>query len=306
MTLRPTEPRKFSVAQGVQLRLDIWLGEHLGLSRSQIKRLVDQELVLVNGKKVKAGYKVQLGDEILVSQLEAETPSLGAEPIPLDIIYEDQELVVINKQKNLVVHPGAGNLGGTLVNALLYHVDELSEGEDETRPGIVHRLDKDTSGLMVIAKTDRAHLFLKEQLQERSVVREYLALVQGVVRQETGIIDQPIGRHPKDRKKMAIVLSGRDAQTSYQVQERFCKHSLVLCRLVTGRTHQIRVHMTSIHHPLVGDSLYGFKQNNLGATSQVLHACYLSFRHLNGEHLEFQSTPPADFLEIVQKARKTN
>lgn len=306
MIPKQNENQHFTVTEDEQLRLDLWLGKRLDISRSQLKKLIDQELVVVNGKNIKAGYKVQLGDEIMINQPEGQTSSLEPEFIPLDIIYEDEELVVINKQKDLVVHPGAGNFGGTLVNALLYHVDELSEGEDDHRPGIVHRLDKNTSGLMIVAKTDQAHAYLKEQLKERFVQRKYISLVQGVVQHDEGVIDQPMARHPKDRKKMAIVPTGREAKTFYQVQERFLKHSLVFCSLGTGRTHQIRVHMASIHHPLVGDPLYGLKHNNLGAKSQMLHACYLAFRHPNGEYLEFRSEPDRDFWDIVQKARQIN
>lgn len=303
MTVRPHNTKHFTVHEGVNQRLDLWLGQQLRVSRSQIKRLIDQELVTVNGTTTKAGYKVQAGDELVVNIPQEQTPSLEAEPIPLHILYEDEELAVIEKPKGLVVHPGAGNLDGTLVNALLYHIEELAEGGEPERPGIVHRLDKDTSGLMMVAKTEASFAYLSNLLKERQVERHYLALVQGRVAQDEGVIDKPIGRHPKDRKKMAVLPSGRDAQTIFTVIERFTKHSLVRCELVTGRTHQIRVHCASMHHPIVGDPLYGWKKNNLGADSQMLHAAYLAFRHPRGERLEFNSDPGAEFWDVVEKAK---
>ena len=306
MTARPAKDLQFTVSQDPNLRLDLWLSERVGLSRSQLKKMIDQGSVLVNGVTAKGGYRLQLGDQLVVTLPEVETPSLQPEPIPLEIVYEDEYLAVVNKPKDLVVHPGAGNLDGTLVNALLFHVGKLAGGDEELRPGIVHRLDKDTSGLMMIAKTQESYAFLSHQLKERLVERHYLALVQGVVSADEGIIDRPLGRHPKNRKKMAILETGREAQTYYSVQERFAKHSLVLCRLVTGRTHQIRVHLASLHPPIVGDPLYGFKTNNLGATSQVLQAVYLGFRHPQGEYLRFEIDLDRELQEIVQKARLLN
>ncbi|MDI9484484.1 MAG: RluA family pseudouridine synthase [Bacillota bacterium] len=304
MTARQGEEHKLIAVDKPGMRLDLWLGDHLDLSRSQIKRLIDSGLVTVNDAVVKAGYPVQEGDHISVTIPGAPAAELRPEPIPLDIVYEDSEVAVINKQKGLVVHPGAGNWDGTLVNALLAQVDELAEGSAPDRPGIVHRLDKDTSGLMMVAKTDEAYAFLSAQLKDRLVERHYLALVQGALSNPEGCIDKPIGRHPKNRQKMAVVPSGREAQTRYQVLEVFSKHSLVRCRLLTGRTHQIRVHFASIHHPLVGDPLYGSRHNNLGAKSQVLHACFLRFQHPKGGYLEFESSPDAEFQKIVEKARQ--
>ena len=303
MTAR-VETRRFVANDDSDTRLDVWLSAQVDLSRSQVRKLIDENLVSVNAQVVKAGYRVQVGDQILIHVPETKAPVLQPEPIPLDIVFEDADLVVINKPRGLVVHPGAGNQQGTLVHGLLAHVDELADGSGEDRPGIVHRLDKDTSGLMMVAKTNEAYAYLTEQLKARLVKRQYLALTQGVLVMDEGCIDQPIGRHPKDRKRMAILPTGRHAETHYRVEERFAKHTLVRCRLVTGRTHQIRVHFASIHHPLVGDGVYGFKHNNLGAKSQILHATHLAFRHPNGEDLAFESSPDEIFLQGVEKARQ--
>src|SRR5690554_4193003 len=242
MTARVDETHQFVITDDVDERLDVWVAERLAISRSQVKNLVDRGLIKVNGLRMKAGYRVQVHDEVLVSMPATEVAVLEPEPIPVEIVYEDRELAIVNKPKGLVVHPGVGNLDGTLVNALLYHLDELGEGDDAERPGIVHRLDKDTSGLMMIAKTDSSYAYLTRRLQERQVERHYVALVQGVVSASEGLIDQPIGRHPRDRTKRAVITTGREAQTAFTVLEWFQKHSLVLCKLVTGRPHQIRVH----------------------------------------------------------------
>lgn len=304
MSAKRTKVLIFEVDQEVDSRLDLWLSELTDVSRSQLKKLIDQGDVLVNGKPNKAGYKLQVGDRVEVRLIEEPTFVLEPEPIPLEIVYEDEDLAVINKPRDLVVHPAAGNWSGTLVNALLFHLDQLGGGS-QLRPGIVHRLDKDTSGLMMVAKTEKSYDFLVAELKNRRVERRYLALVQGIPA-EAGTIDSPLGRHPKDRKKMAIVETGREAQTHYKVVESFAKHSLVSCTLVTGRTHQIRVHLASIHHPIVGDPLYGFRINNLGAQSQVLQSIFLGFQHPRGNYLELSLDPDPWFKEIVAKARLLN
>lgn len=306
MRKHPPEVKQFTVKRGEGARLDLWLSGRLELSRSQIKRLIDRGLVAVNGSKVKAGYRIGLADQISVSLPGEKEPALRPEPLPLEIIYEDEELAVVVKPKGLVVHPGPGNWEGTLVNALLFHLDKLSAAGEVFRPGIVHRLDKDTAGLLAVAKTDQTYFYLKHLFQRRLVERGYLGLVQGAVSEEQGMIDFPLGRHPKDRKKMAVLKGGREAQTRFQVVERFQRHSLLCLSLITGRTHQIRVHLAGIHHPLVGDPLYGFRQRNLGAKSQVLLAKYLAFPHPRGEFLEFELQPEGEFLEFVEKARGMN
>lgn len=298
------ETKRLVATSPVQERLDVWLTGHTDLSRSQVKQFIDEGLVLVNGTTVKAGYKLKAGDQVDISIPEPQEVDVLADNIPLDIVYEDDVLAVINKPKGLTVHPAAGNWNGTLVNALLHRFQHLSRLGGPLRPGIVHRLDKDTSGLMLVAKTDDAHLFLAEQLKEHHIQRWYLALVHGNLKHDTGTIEAPIGRHPKDRKRMAVVDGGREAVTHFTVQERFLRHTLVECRLETGRTHQIRVHFSAIHHPIVGDPVYGSRGEQLGATSQMLHAYYLGFTHPDGRWLEFQINPPVEFQEVLEKARR--
>jgi len=284
-------------------RLDVWVAQHIDFSRSQVKQLVDEGRVLVNGSQVKAGYRLKVGDEVLVTVPAVQEAAVRPENIPVEIVYQDAHLAVINKPKGLVVHPAAGNWEGTLVNALLYHIQDLAGIGGELRPGIVHRLDKDTSGLLLVAKTDAAHRYLAGELKLRRIQRRYLALVHGQVKHDQGTIDAPIGRHPRDRKRMAVVEGGRPAVTHFFVRERFARHTLLECRLETGRTHQIRVHLSAINYPIVGDPVYGKKGDQLGASSQILHAYFLGFRHLDGRWLEFQHDPPPEFQEVVEKAR---
>ncbi|NLY29661.1 MAG: RluA family pseudouridine synthase [Firmicutes bacterium] len=288
-------------------RLDRYLTEKIeGRSRSYLRKLIDQGLVLVNGRQVKAGYLLTAGDDVRVEIPPPQPLEVVPESIPLDILYEDKDIIVINKPPGMVVHPAAGNYQGTLVNALLAHCRDLSGIGGMLRPGIVHRLDKDTSGVLVAVKNDYAHKSLAAQLKRRTVERWYLALAKGNFREDQGVIDAPIGRHPVKRKQMAVVEKGRPARTWYYVRERFDQHTLVECRLETGRTHQIRVHLAHIHHPLVGDQVYGGRQNHLGMTRQALHAYHLGFRHpRTGESLAFSVPVPYDMAEVIDKLRRS-
>ncbi len=283
-------------------RLDIYLTSQLDQTRSQIKCLIDQGNILVNSKQVKAGYKLNLGDLIHVRIPKPQPVTVLPQEILLDIVYEDSDLVVLNKSKGMVVHPGAGNWDQTLVNALLYHCQDLSGIGGKLRPGIVHRLDKDTTGLLVVAKNDFTHLSLANQIKQRSVKRYYFALVHGVVKADHGKIEAPIGRHLVNRKRMAIVSSGRPAVTNFLVRRRMAKFTLLECRLETGRTHQIRVHLESIKHPIVGDPVYGRRNLTLGCTSQMLHAYYLAFNHPKHGFMEFRCALPQVFEDTLEKS----
>ena len=277
-----------------------------GLTRSAAQRLLDEGCVTVNGQAIKKNARLRAGDQL---ELELPTPAevaLEAEDIPLDIVYEDKDLLVLNKPKGLVVHPAAGHWSGTLVNALMYHcADSLSGINGALRPGIVHRIDKDTSGLLIVAKNDFAHQALAAQLQDHSLRRTYVCLVVGGMREDSGTIDAPIGRHPSDRKKMAVVeRGGRSAVTHWRVLERFAGYTLLECRLETGRTHQIRVHMAYRSHPIVGDMVYGRKHPELGQDTQCLHARALTFRHpRTGEEMTLTCPLPKEFQALLQKLR---
>ncbi|MGI6065349.1 MAG: RluA family pseudouridine synthase [Bacillota bacterium] len=287
-------------------RLDIFLVSQLPeLSRSRIQKLIKDGEALVNGAMVKPNYTIELGDEIKVSLPEPKELEVKAEEIPVEIIYEDHDLIVVNKPQGMVVHPAAGNWQGTLVNALLYHCRDLSGINGVLRPGIVHRIDKDTSGLLVVAKNDFTHLNLAEQIKAHTITRVYHAIVHGVMAEPAGIIEAPIGRHPVQRKKMAVVLkNGKHAVTRYHVLERFQGFSWVEVRLETGRTHQIRVHMSYLGYPVAGDPLYGPHKENLGLKGQALHARVLGFHHpRTGEYLEFTASLPKYFEELLQKLR---
>ncbi len=286
-------------------RLDVFLTAKMPCTRSQIKGLICDNHILVNGIEVKAGYRLKPNDQISVASVKPQIIKLKPQNIELDIVYQDEDLAVVNKQPGLVVHPGPGNIDHTLVNALLYHRLELSSIGGELRPGIVHRLDKDTSGLMLIAKNDQIHKDLAVQIKDYQVKRRYLALVHGVVKKDQDKIEQAIGRHPKNRKRMTVKADGRHAVTYYKVRERISnKYSLLECELHTGRTHQIRVHLSAVNHPIVGDKVYGVRRNNLGSSRQMLHSFYLGFNHPKRGWMEFYVDLPQDFLKILDKARK--
>lgn len=274
-------------------------------SRSQIKQLLDGGNITVNGKTEKAKYKVKSGDVIRLEEPETKTLELRPENIPLDIVYEDDDVIVINKPQGMVVHPAPGHDEHTLVNALLYHCP-LSTINGTFRPGIVHRIDKDTSGLLMVAKNDKAHRSLAKQLKDKTNIREYVSLVHGRIAEDEGTINAPIGRSLKDRKKQAVVKDGRNAVTHFEVLKRYRDYTLVKCILETGRTHQIRVHMKYIGHPLVGDPLYGPKKTIKG-NGQFLHAGKLGFVHpTTGKLLIFEAPLPKIFQECLEKLDKTN
>ena len=288
-------------------RLDVFLVTYQPeLSRSHIQKLIDQGAVLVDGQVRKANYKLRGGETVSLVIPEAEPVSVEPENIPLDVLYEDKDIIVINKPRGMVVHPAAGVHTGTLVNALLYHCHDLSGINGEIRPGIVHRLDKDTSGVLVCAKNDVAHLDLAEQISTKTAHRVYRAIVHGNIKEEAGIIKGDIGRHPTDRKKMAIVReNGKPAVTHFKVLERFGEYTLVECRLETGRTHQIRVHMTSIGHPLVNDPKYGPKKSSpFAIKGQALHSLSLTLNHpVTKEKMTFTAPLPQDMEKILTGLR---
>lgn len=295
------------VQEDAGTRLDKYLAANLTeYTRSFIQKQIENGAVLVNDKVVNNKYQVKQGDEITISIPEPVEVDIVAENIPIDIVYEDNDLLIVNKPQNMVVHPAPGNYTGTLVNALLYHCKEgLSGINGEIRPGIVHRIDKDTSGLLMIAKNDRAHLGLSELLKDHNITRKYQAIVYGKLKSEHGFIELPIARSPQDRKKMAIVQGGRYAKTEYRVLETFKKFSLVELTLYTGRTHQIRVHMKHMGHPLLGDPVYGPAKTMFGLTGQMLHAKVLGFKHpITGEEMYFESELPAYFKAVIDKLRK--
>lgn len=275
-------------------------------SRTQIGNWITEGIVKVNGETVKAKYKVKAGDVVEITVPEAEPLDVLAENLALDIVYEDADVLVVNKPKGMVVHPAPGHLTGTLVNGLMYHCKDLSGINGIMRPGIVHRIDKDTSGLLMVAKNDVAHESLVDQLVKKTVTRKYTALVHGHIAHDKGTIDAPIGRDQKDRQKQAVVDNGKHAVTHFQVVERFGDYTLVECRLETGRTHQIRVHMKYIGFPLVGDPKYGPKKT-IDFGGQVLHAGVLGFNHpVSGEYLEFEAPLPADYAQLVDELRNNH
>ena len=286
-------------------RIDKFLsGELSDLSRSYIQKLIKEGHVLVGGIPVKANHRLSEQDIVKVEIPDASQPDILPENIPLDILYEDEDILIVNKPKHMVVHPAAGHYSGTLVNALMYHCgDSLSGINGVMRPGIVHRIDMDTTGSLLVCKNDMAHQCLAEQLKEHSIRRVYHAIVHGVLKEDEGTIDAPIGRHPTDRKKMSTLSkNGRSAVTHYKVLRRFKDYTYVMCRLETGRTHQIRVHMASIHHPLLGDTVYGPQKCPFSLTGQTLHAKILGITHpRTGEYMEFDAPLPEYFQNLLLK-----
>lgn len=286
------------------VRLDKWMSESLeALSRSFIQKCIKEGQVLVNGKPQKAGYRLKIDDEIEFGIPEASEPEIEAEDIPLDILYEDADLLIVNKPKNMVVHPAPGHYTGTLVNAIMFHCrGELSGINGVMRPGIVHRIDKDTTGSLIICKNDKAHNAVAMQLKEHSITRKYRAIVHGVLKQEEGTIDAPIGRDPSDRKRMAInAQNGKNAVTHYKVLQHFQNYTYIECQLETGRTHQIRVHMASIGHPLLGDMIYGCRKTPYHLVGQTLHAMVIGLIHPStGEYLEVTAPLPDYFVKLLE------
>lgn len=287
------------------VRIDKFLDEHETFSRSRIQALIKEEKILVNGKVTKANYKVKVDDTIEIAEIEMEETSAFPEKMDLDIVYEDEDVIVINKAKGIVVHPAPGSLKHTLVNGLLYHCKDLSGINGVLRPGIVHRIDKDTTGLLIVAKNDASHISLSNQLQSKSVSRKYYALVHGVIPHEFATIDAPIGRDVNDRQKMAVTAkNSRDAITHFKVVERFQDYTLVECRLETGRTHQIRVHMQYIKHPVVGDEKYSYRKT-MQLNGQLLHAHELTFIHpKSGESVTVNAPLPSVFEDVLKELRE--
>lgn len=287
------------------VRIDSWLSTTLeDYSRTYIQKLCQEGNVLVNGAQAKSNLKLKSGDKIVVNVPEPELLNIEAEEIPLDIVYEDEHIIIINKPKGMVVHPAAGNYTGTLVNALMKHCgDTLSDINGVIRPGIVHRIDKDTSGLLVVAKSNKAHEKLSNKLRTHDIKREYIALVEGIIYENNGKIDAPIGRHPLDRKKMSVNLNnGRDAITHFKVLERFSTATYLGLKLETGRTHQIRVHLSYINHPVIGDAVYGRKKQRFDTHGQALHAIRLQFEHpITGEDMRFETAVPDYFQKLLQE-----
>ena len=286
------------------IRIDRYLSEmNEELSRSYIQKLLKEQKITVNGSAVKANYKVQEGDEISVAVPDIKEPDILPEDIPLDILYEDNDVLIVNKPKGMVVHPANGNPDGTLVNAIMSMCrDSLSGIGGELRPGIVHRIDKDTSGLLIVAKNDKAHIEMSNQIKNHEVKKIYIALVRGNVGEDEATIDMPIGRSTKDRKKMAVVKNGKEAVTHFKVIKRYGKYTLLEVKIDTGRTHQIRVHMAEIGHPVVGDMVYSNGKNDFGVEGQMLHAKSLDFKHpITGKQMHLEAELPKYFKNIIQQ-----
>ena len=289
------------------VRIDSWLSDQFeDLSRSYLQKLIKEGCVFVDEKPVKANYRLRGGEVLSVDIPDTVVPEIAAEDIPLQILYEDRDLIFVDKPRGMVVHPASGHQSGTLVNGLMFHCGaELSGINGVARPGIVHRIDKDTSGVIVACKNDSAHRFVAEQFAVHSITRRYYAVCHGRFKEEQGTVDAPLGRSPKDRKKMAVVSGGKRAVTHYTVVDQNDKYALVMLELETGRTHQIRVHMTHLGHPLLGDAVYGNRPDPFHAQGQTLHAAVLGLRHPDGRYLEYRSPLPEYFTDLAKKAGLT-
>lgn len=288
-------------------RIDTYISNHVeDISRNSVQKLITEENIKVNNKTVKANYKLKKNDEIIIILPEPEVLDIVAEDLDIKIVYEDDDVAVINKSQGVVVHPAPGHSSGTLVNGLMFHLKNLSSINGVLRPGIVHRLDKNTSGLMIVAKNDKSHNYLAECLKEHSIYRIYYALVEGNVKEDQGIINAPLGRSEKDRKKRAVTSkNSKEAITNFLVVKRFVNYTLVKLKLETGRTHQIRVHMKYIGHPVVGDDVYGSKTNKFGLSGQLLHSKILGFMHpTTKEYMEFDTELPNYFTDVLNKLKE--
>ena len=297
------------IAEEDNVRLDAYISKKYDdISRTMVQRLIEEGNVLVNEKKEKPSYKIQLNDNIEINMPAPKEVDIKPQDISIDIVYEDDDIVVVNKPKGLVVHPANGNPDGTLVNAIMAKCkSSLSGIGGELRPGIVHRLDKDTSGLLIIAKNDKAHINMSEQIKNRNVKKIYIALVKGIVKENEATINMPIGRSTKDRKKMAVRKDGKEAVTHFRVIKRYDKYTLLELKIDTGRTHQIRVHMAEIGHPVVGDMVYSNGKNEFGVEGQMLHAKSLDFKHpITGKEMHVEAELPEYFKQVLEKIEKQN
>lgn len=299
--------KELEVIEQVNKRIDAYMAEkYEDISRVAIQRLIETEKILVNGQKVKSSYKVQVNDKITMEEEKAVEIELKAQDIPVEIIYEDGDIIVVNKPKGMVVHPANGNPDGTLVNAIMSICkDSLSGIGGEIRPGIVHRLDKDTSGILIVAKNDKAHINLSQQIKEHKVKKTYIALVKGIVKENNATINMPIGRSEKDRKKMAVTKKGKEAITHFKVLKRYDKYTLLEINIETGRTHQIRVHLSQIGYPIVGDEVYSKGKNEWNIKGQCLHAKSLDFKHpITNEDMHLEAKIPQYFEKILEELKE--
>ncbi len=297
------------VADLENMRLDAYISsKETNLSRTNVQRLIEEGNILVNGQKKKISYKVQMGDNIEINIPEAKETSIKAENIPVEVVYEDNDIIVVNKPKGMVVHPANGNPDGTLVNAIMAMCKgSLSGIGGEIRPGIVHRLDKDTSGLLIVAKNDLAHINMSNQIKDRQVKKIYIALAKGNIYEDEATINMPIGRSTKDRKKMAVRKDGKEAVTHFKVLKRYKDYTLLEVKIDTGRTHQIRVHMAEIGHPVVGDMVYSKGKNEFGVEGQMLHAQSLDFKHpITGKEMHLEAKLPEYFEKVLEKLDREN